>query len=209
MAGQVATLHDLFIRELRDLLYVEKRLVKELPKMAKMATDEDLRAAFEEHAEQTGEHAARLERLFEMIGVPARSERCEGIDGLLEEAKTMMEETRGSALRDAAMIAAAQRVEHYEIAAYGCARAFANQLRLDEAVGVLDQTIGEEGATDKALSDIAVRRVNPEAYTAPPEQVRSGRTPGRQSARRAPARNGRNGRSASKAKREASGGRRE
>lgn len=186
MAGRVSTLHDLFARELRDLLYVEKRLVKELPKMAKMATDEELRSAIEEHTEQTQEHVARLERVFDIIGVPARTERCEGIDGLLDEAKTMMDETRGPALRDAAMIAAAQRVEHYEIAAYGCARAFANQLRLDDAVALLDQTIGEEGAADKSLSDVALRRVNPEAYTAQPEREerRPKRTPGRQGSRR-------------------------
>ncbi len=167
MAG-VSTLKDLFVRELRDLLYAEKRLVRELPKMARAATDDDLKASFQEHAEQTREHVARLERIFEIIGQPARAERCEGIEGLLKEAETMQEEAEGPAVRDAAMIAAAQRVEHYEIAAYGCARAFASQLKLDEAVQFLDQTIAEEGAADKALSGIAERRVNPEAATAAP-----------------------------------------
>jgi ferritin-like metal-binding protein YciE len=163
---KLETLENLFVHEIKDLLSAEKQLVKALPKMAKGASSEALRAAFEEHLEQTKVHVERLEQVFKMIEKAARAEHCKGMEGLIEEGAELLEEDGDSAVKDAALIAAAQRVEHYEIAGYGTARSLAELLGHEKAMSLLQQTLDEEKETDQKLTELAMSEVNVEAETA-------------------------------------------
>ena len=159
-------LKDLLTEQLQDIYYAEKQLVKALPKMAKAANTPELVTAFTDHLEQTKEHVARLERAFEAMGVTAKAKKCPAIEGLIEEASEMIEEEGEPSVLDAGLIASAQRVEHYEIAAYGNARAFAEALGNHDVVAILDETLGEEHAADELLGSIALDTVIPAALTA-------------------------------------------
>ena len=154
------SLRNLYIEELRDLYSAEKQLVQALPKMAKGATSQELKQAFETHLQQTEEHVRRLEQIFEQMEVSSRGKKCKGMEGLLEEGSEMLEEEGEGFVIDAGLIGAAQRVEHYEIAGYGTARALAQHLGETEAVNILQQTLDEEGETDKLLTQIAEQNVN-------------------------------------------------
>jgi ferritin-like metal-binding protein YciE len=157
-------LKELFVDELKDLYSAENQLIKALPKMAKAATSDDLRAGFQEHLEQTKEHARRLEEICTELGEKPTGKKCAGMEGLIEEGKEMMGEFEDDVL-DAAMISAAQRVEHYEIAAYGTVRTYAELLGHDRAVELLEQTLGEEKETDQKLTELA-GSINVEAANA-------------------------------------------
>jgi ferritin-like metal-binding protein YciE len=157
-------LKELFVDELKDLYSAENQLIKALPKMAKAATSDDLRAGFEEHLEQTKEHARRIEEICTELGEKPTGKKCAGMEGLIEEGKEMMGEFQDDVL-DAAMISAAQRVEHYEIAAYGTVRTYAELLGHDRAVELLEQTLGEEKETDQKLTELA-GSINVEAANA-------------------------------------------
>jgi ferritin-like metal-binding protein YciE len=163
--AKIKSLHDLFVHELRDLYSAEKQLLKALPKMAKAATHEELKEGFEEHLSQTEEHVSRLEEIFEKLGVSGRGEKCAAMEGLIEEGKKILEEEMPDNVRDAALIAAAQRVEHYEIAGYGTAKTFAEILGEDEAVDLLEQTLDEEKETDVKLTELAESTINADAET--------------------------------------------
>jgi ferritin-like metal-binding protein YciE len=157
-------LKELFVDELKDLYSAENQLIKALPKMAKAATSDDLRAGFQEHLEQTKEHARRIEEICTELGEKPTGKKCAGMEGLIEEGKEMMGEFEDDVL-DAAMISAAQRVEHYEIAAYGTVRTYAELLGHDRAVELLEQTLGEEKETDQKLTELA-GSINVEAANA-------------------------------------------
>jgi ferritin-like metal-binding protein YciE len=160
---KMRTLEDLFVHELKDLYSAEKQLLKALPKMAKAATNEDLAAAFEAHLAETEEQVTRLESIFETLEISSRGPKCKAMEGLLEEGKEVLEEDMEDDVRDAALICSAQRVEHYEIAGYGCARTFATRLGHQEFADLLQQTLDEEAATDEKLTQIAESQVNEEA----------------------------------------------
>ncbi|MGB8342334.1 MAG: ferritin-like domain-containing protein [Chthoniobacterales bacterium] len=157
------TLQDLFIYELQDLYSAETQLVKALPKMAKAATNEDLRGGFEEHLEQTKEHVERLKQIAKNCDCDLVDHRCAAMEGLIREGRELISEDAEDVVRDAGLIGAAQRVEHYEIAAYGTARALANCLGYDQAGELLGQTLKEEKATDEKLTDLAESAINTEA----------------------------------------------
>ena len=159
---KITSLRDLWIDELKDLLNAENQILKALPKMAKAAKNEELRSAFEEHLEQTRGHVDRLEQIFESIEETARGKKCKGMEGVIAEGKEMLELDLPEPVGDAALIGAAQRVEHYEIAAYGTARTHAEILSESDAVTLLEQTLEEEKETDERLTSIA-ESVNPEA----------------------------------------------
>jgi ferritin-like metal-binding protein YciE len=165
------TLHAVFVDELKDIYHAEKQLVKALPKMAKAASDPELKSGFLSHLEETKGHVARLEQVFAAVGEPVRAKPCKAMQGLVEEGAEVIEENESGPLRDVALIGAAQRVEHYEIAAYGTVRTLAEQLGQDQAVGLLQATLDEEGACDKTLTKIAgsVNRVALEEFGAPDE----------------------------------------
>jgi len=154
-------LQELFVEEVRDIYDAEKQLVKALPKMAKAADSVELRSAFEDHLEITRAHVGRLEEVFKSLGMAARGKTCEGMKGLIEEGQEAMEELEGTVL-DAALIASAQKVEHYEIATYGTLATFAEVLGLDDAKDLLGQTLDEEKEADEKLTQIA-SQINPEA----------------------------------------------
>ncbi|HXH67882.1 MAG TPA: ferritin-like domain-containing protein [Candidatus Limnocylindrales bacterium] len=156
-------LKELYIDELRDIYNAENQLTKALPKMAKAAMSDELRAGFEEHLEQTKGHVDRLERIFKELGEKPTGKKCKGMQGLVEEGDEMIkeDELEGEAL-DAGLISAAQRVEHYEIAAYGCVRTYANLLGESDAAKLLEQTLKEEKETDQKLSKLA-EKINVEA----------------------------------------------
>jgi ferritin-like metal-binding protein YciE len=154
-------LQELFVEEVRDIYDAEKQLVKALPKMARAADSVELRSAFEEHLEITRAHVGRLEEVFKGLGMAARGKTCEGMKGLIEEGQEAMEELQGTVL-DAALIASAQKVEHYEIATYGTLATFAEVLGLDDAKDLLGQTLDEEKEADEKLTQIA-SQINPEA----------------------------------------------
>ena len=159
-------LNALLIEQLQDIYYAEKQLVKALPKMAKAANTEELVTAFTDHLEQTKEHVTRLDQAFEALGVAPKAKKCPAIEGLIEEAAEMIEEEGEASVLDAGLIASAQRVEHYEIAAYGNARAFAEALGNERVVALLDQTLGEEHAADELLNTISMETVIPAALEA-------------------------------------------
>ena len=157
------TLHDAFLDELRDSYDAEKQLTKALPKMAKAATSPELRAAFESHLEETRGHIDRLERVFESLDEKVRGKHCDGIEGIIEEGKSAMEEDFDEATMDACLIAGGQRAEHYEMAAYGTLVAWASLMGHKEAADLLQQTLDEEKAADKKLSSLAEGGINQEA----------------------------------------------
>jgi ferritin-like metal-binding protein YciE len=152
---QQAELKDLYIDELKDIYSAETQLVKALPKMAKAAASDELRSGFEEHLEQTKGHVARLEQIFQALEEKPTGKKCMGMEGLIKEGGEAAEEDYEDDAKDAALIGAAQRVEHYEIAAYGTVRAMAEQLGENEAVDLLSQTLQEEKDTDVKLSKLA------------------------------------------------------
>jgi ferritin-like metal-binding protein YciE len=157
------SLHDLYVEELRDLYNAENQLLKALPKMAKAASDPNLRAAFEEHLAVTRGQVDRLDRIFKRLGERATGKKCAAMEGLIEEGKEMMEEEAPPAVLDAALISAAQKVEHYEIASYGCVRTYARLLGYDDAAELLQETLDEEGDADKKLTELAETVINVEA----------------------------------------------
>jgi ferritin-like metal-binding protein YciE len=163
---QEKTLEDLFLDTLKDIYFAEKQILKALPKMAKAAEDSQLKAGFEEHREQTEGHVERLEQFFEMLGQTPRGKTCEAILGIIEEGKTIMDEYKGTAALDAGLIAAAQVVEHYEMARYGTLKAWAKQLGRNDAVKLLEATYREESETDKKLTQIATANDNAKAAKA-------------------------------------------
>jgi ferritin-like metal-binding protein YciE len=156
----LSTLEDLFVNELKDLYSAEKQLVKALPKMAKAASSAKLRKGFEDHLKQTQKHVERLEQIFDDLGVKPRGQKCEAMEGLIEEGKKVMQEDAEPAVMDAALIAAAQRVEHYEMAGYGTVRAFANMLGQKNAERLLQQTLEEESQTNEKLTKLAESEIN-------------------------------------------------
>src|SRR6201991_880075 len=153
-------LNDLFLDTLKDIYYAEKQIYKSLPKMAKAAASEDLRAAFEKHHEETEGQIERLEQIFELIEKPARGKTCDAIQGILDEGKEIMDEYKGTEALDAGMLAAAQAVEHYEISRYGTLKQWAQQLGMNDTVRLLDETLQEEKKTDEALTSLAEASVN-------------------------------------------------
>ncbi len=159
-------MQELFIEELRDMYHAEKQLARALPKLAKAANSEQLRTAFQEHTEQTKGQIERLQQVFESIGSPARAKRCEAMEGLVEEAQEMLDEDISDELLDVALIASAQKVEHYEIAGYGTLRTLAQQLGHNEAAKLLEETLNEEKQTDELLNKIALGEVNKTAMQA-------------------------------------------
>jgi len=163
MAKDVKTMEDLFLEEIRDLLDAEKQITKALPKLARATTSEELKNAFEDHLEQTRGHVERLERIFSSIGAKSGGVKCKGMEGLLKEGDEMIANTNPGPVRDAGLIAAAQRVEHYEMAGYGSARTFAQLLGRTDAADFLDQTLLEERETDEMLTEIAESMVNDRA----------------------------------------------
>ena len=182
MAKSSKTLHDAFLDELRDLYNAEKQITKALPKMAKAAHAAPLANAFQSHLKETEGQIKRLEQVFESLGEPVKSKTCEGIAGILEEGKDIISEHFDEAAMDAALIAAAQRAEHYEIGAYGTCVAWARLLGHDEVVSLLEQTLDEEKAADQKLTALAEGEIN-EAAAAQPEEgedeERGHRTPAR------------------------------
>ena len=154
------TLKDLYILELKDLYSAEKQIIVALPKMAKAATNAKLSAGFKEHLEQTREHAARLEKILTIHGQTTRGPKCLGMEGALKEGAEMIEEEADEEVRDAGLIGAAQRVEHYEMAGYGCARTYAELLGDKEGAKLLQTTLNEEGETDKKLTKLATSVIN-------------------------------------------------
>jgi len=164
-AGQGNTqLEKYFADSLKDIYWAEKALTKALPKMQKAATTEELKSAIEDHLAQTQEHITRLEQVFEIIGKKAQAKKCDAMEGLLKEGDSIVEETEdGSMTRDVGIIMAAQKVEHYEIATYGGLVSLAQTMGLDDAAGILTQTLEEEKQTDAGLSDIAENNINWEA----------------------------------------------
>jgi ferritin-like metal-binding protein YciE len=158
-----SNLRQLLTDEVRDLYHAEKQLIKALPKMAKAATSDELRQAFESHLEETERQVERLENVFEALGEPVKAKRCPGMEGIVEEGSELMGDDFDGAVLDAGLIAGAQRVEHYEIAAYGSIMAWAKTLGLDEVITLLEPTLEEEKAADEKLSMIAERSINQEA----------------------------------------------
>ena len=165
---KIENMEDLFLAEIEDLYDCEKRLTKALPKMAKASTSPELRKAFESHLQETVGHVERLEKVFGEIGKDPKAVTCEAIKGLIEEGEDMISNTDESPVRDAGIIAAANRVEHYEMAAYGSARTFAQTLGLNTAVSLLEQTLEEEKKADQKLTQLAETKINQEAMRAAP-----------------------------------------
>jgi len=164
------TLSDLFHHELKDLYSAENQLVKALPKMAKAASNEELKAGFEEHLEQTKGHVERLDQIAKSLGLKLGGHKCKAMEGLVEEGAELISEDAEENVRDAGLIGAAQRVEHYEIAGYGTAAALARQLGHEEAVELLAETLQEEKDTDEKLTELAESSVNANAAQAPADE---------------------------------------
>lgn len=180
-------LKELYIDELKDLYSAENQLLKALPKMAKAASSDELRQGFEDHLQQTRGHVERLEQIFESLDESPKGKKCMGMEGLVKEGSEAMGEDFEDAVMDAALIGAAQRVEHYEIAAYGTVSEFAKVLGENEHVSLLEQTLTEEKETDEKLTELA-KEINPQANQEPgeeqTEQENNQRKPSRKAARR-------------------------
>jgi ferritin-like metal-binding protein YciE len=166
----LSSLHDLYVDELKDLYSAEQQLLKALPKMAKAAGAPELRSAFEKHLEVTHGHAERLETIFERLGVSPKGKKCKAMEGLVEEGKEVMDEDGPAAVLDAALIGAAQRVEHYEMAGYGCVRTFAKMLGYEDDENLLQETLNEEAQADKTLTELAETAINWKAQEADEEE---------------------------------------
>jgi ferritin-like metal-binding protein YciE len=158
--GHLKTLDDLFHETLKDIYYAEKKILSALPKMAKAAQSDELRAVFEKHHRETEGHVSRLEKVFALIEEPARGKRCDAIEGLIEEGEEIIREFKGSPILDAGLLASAQAVEHYEISRYGTVKAWAEKLGMQQAVRLLDQTLTEQKSADEALTGLAVAAIN-------------------------------------------------
>jgi len=163
MTKEAKKLDALFHDTLKDIYYAEKKILGALPKMAKAAQSEELRAAFEKHETQTQGHVARLEDVFAMIEAKPLGKKCAAIEGIIEEGQEIMKEYKGSPALDAGLLAAAQAVEHYEISRYGTLRTWAEELGLEDAAGLLQETLDEEKETDESLTGLAETLVNQEA----------------------------------------------
>lgn len=161
----IKTSQDLFEHMLQDMYYAEKQISEALPKMAKAASNEDLRQAFESHLKETESQIERLEQVLEMLDLDVEEEKCEAIEGLLEEGESLMKETPKGPICDAALIAAAQKVEHYEIASYGTLCAMAKESGFSEAADILQDILDEEKSADEKLTDIAENDVNKQAVS--------------------------------------------
>lgn len=156
--------HEFFVDELKDIYWAEKHLSKALPKMKKAATSPELATAFETHTEETKNHIATLEQVFQLLGKKAQAKKCDAMEGLIAEAESIIEDTEaGTMVRDAGLILAAQKVEHYEIATYGTLVVFAQNMGHQEVADLLQFTLDNEKATDIALTEIAVKTINQEA----------------------------------------------
>ena len=166
MAKEAKTLDNLLHDTLKDIYYAEKKILATLPKMAKAAQNDELTAAFEKHRAETERQVERLERVFDLIDKKAQGKTCDAIIGITDEGAEIMKDYKGSPALDAGLIAAAQAVEHYEISRYGTLRTWAEELGLNDAVSLLQETLDEEKATDEALTKIAETVVNQEAETA-------------------------------------------
>jgi ferritin-like metal-binding protein YciE len=195
--ANAGTIHDAFVEELRDTYDAEKQLIKALPKLAKAATSDELRSAFETHLEETRGHVERLEQVFESLEEKVKGKHCEGIAGIIEEGKSIMEEDFDEAAMDACLIAAGQRAEHYEMAAYGTLVAWARAMGHTEAADLLQETLDEEKAADEKLTTLAEGGINQEAA----EQAHPSGDEEEEEER--PARGGRGGSAAAVAKRPA------
>src|SRR6201746_856263 len=160
MTAKDKDLNDLFLDTIKDVYYAEKQILKALPKMAKAAHAEELRAAFEKHHGETEGQVERLEQIFELLDKPPRAKTCEAIQGILDEGKEIMDEYKGTEALDAGLLAAAQAVEHYEISRYGTLKQWALQLGMKDAARLLDETLQEEKKTDVALTSLAEAAVN-------------------------------------------------
>jgi ferritin-like metal-binding protein YciE len=165
-AKKEKTLNDLFEDGLKDIYYAEKKILVALPKMAKAAESEELAAAFEKHKAETERQIQRLERVFDLLDQPAKGKKCPGIEGILEEGKEIMDEFKGTPALDAGLLAAAQAVEHYEIARYGTLIAWAQKLGLQDAADLFAETLEEEKSTDEALTELAEASINQYAEAA-------------------------------------------
>ena len=170
------TLRQLYVEELRDIYDAEKQLIKALPKMAEAATSEELRNGFEEHLEQTKGHAERLEQIFNELGEKATGKKCKGMQGLVSEGSEVIHEDFEGEVKDAGLISAAQRVEHYEIAAYGTVRTYATLLGEENAVTLLEKTLAEEKETDQKLTELA-EGINAEANASDSGETKGGHHP--------------------------------
>jgi ferritin-like metal-binding protein YciE len=166
---QSSQLRKLFEEELKDIYWAEKALTKAIPKMIKQATSEDLINALENHLQETENQVTRAEQVFGALGMEPKAKKCEAMAGLIKEAEEIMEECEDGVMRDAGIISAAQKVEHYEIATYGTLRQFAETLGFDDAVSLLDATLEEEKAADGKLSEVAEGAINIEAAETPTE----------------------------------------
>jgi len=160
---KLKTLHDLYVDELKDLYSAENQILKALPKMVKKASSPELAEAFKEHLQVTEGQVERLDKVFTMLEVSPRGKKCKAMEGLLEEGKEVMSMDAEPSVMDAALIAAAQKVEHYEMAGYGCVRTYARLLGFEEAAELLQETLDEEGDADKTLTELAESIVNEEA----------------------------------------------
>jgi len=164
-AMKLDSLHDVFVEELKDLYNAETQLTKALPRMAKAATSQELRTAFENHLSETERQVERLETIFRQLETSPKGKKCKAMTGLIEEGKDVIDADGANAVKDAALIAAAQRVEHYEIAGYGTVRTYAQLLGFDEAANLLQETLDEEAAADEKLTGLA-QNINVEAQSA-------------------------------------------
>jgi ferritin-like metal-binding protein YciE len=162
---ELDSLQKLYVEELKDLYSAEKQIIQALPKMVKKATHPQLKAAFQEHLEVTQSQLARLDQIFEGLGKSPRGKKCKAMEGLIEEGKETMQEDMDDDVMDAALIAAAQRIEHYELAGYGTVRTYAQLLGEKDAAKLLQQTLDEEGDADKKLTQLAESSINVEAMT--------------------------------------------
>jgi ferritin-like metal-binding protein YciE len=160
---KLKSLHDLYIHDLKDLYNAEQQIIKALPKMSQAATATELRNAFDEHLQTTRRQVERLERIFQRLDVSPKGNTCEAMEGLIEEGEEVLDMDAQETVRDAALISSAQRIEHYEIAGYGTVRTYARQLGYEEDARLLQETLNEEGQTDKKLTGIAESRVNIDA----------------------------------------------
>ena len=166
MAKQAKHLDDLFVDVLKDIYYAEKKILTALPKMAKAAQSQALKAAFEKHERETEGQVERLEKVFGLLDQSPKGKKCEAIEGLVKEGQEGIKEFKGSPALDAALLATAQAVEHYEISRYGTLIAWANRLDIPQAAKLLQQTLDEEKDTDKALTELAEQAINTEAQEA-------------------------------------------
>lgn len=163
--AEIDSMKKMFVDTVKDLFSAETQITKALPKMSKAATSPDLKRGFDEHLEQTRNQTERLKQISDQLGIKLTGKKCVGMEGIIAEGEEILNETLPDRIRDAGLIAAAQKVEHYEISAYGTARTFANLLGYTDAVKLLQQTLDEEGATDKKLTQLAESHINREAMS--------------------------------------------